>query len=303
MNVSDEILKRVSDSYRRLRNTARFLLSNLSGFDPQKDMLEPGQMLALDRWAVDRAAKLQKEIMVAYEDYQFHQIYQKLHNFCNVDMGSFYLDIIKDRQYTTKADSIARRSTQTAMYHVIEAMTRWLAPILSFTAEELWQHIPGKHGESVFLETWYEGLFELEEGSVMDRKFWSQVMEVREAVSKELERLRVAGGIGSALDAEVDLFCGQELFEQLGQLEDELRFVLITSYARIHRDTEKSDDAVHFTLSTNDECWVSVSPSTHGKCVRCWHHREDVGQHSEHPELCGRCVENVEGAGESRKFA
>jgi isoleucyl-tRNA synthetase len=301
--VSDEILKRVADSYRRMRNTARFLLSNLNGFDPTRDQVAPADMLALDRWVVDRARLLHEQLVEAYETYQFHQIYQKLHNFCAVDLGSFYLDVIKDRQYTTQADSVARRSTQTAMYHIAEAMARWLAPILSFTGEEIWQHLPGEHGESVLLSQWYEGLFALEPDEPMGAGFWAQVVEVREVVSKELERLRVAGGIGGSLDAEVDLYCGQELYERLRALGDELRFVLITSYARLHRETERSDDAVHFTLTSNDELWVAVGPSDHPKCVRCWHHREDVGTNAEHPELCGRCVENVAGDGESRRFA
>lgn len=302
MTVSDEILNRVADSYRRIRNTARYLLSNLDDFDPIADQVEAQQMLPLDRWAVDRAALLQDDIIKAYEDYQFHQIYQKLHNFCNIDMGSFYLDITKDRQYTTGKNSLARRSAQTAMYHIAEAMVRWLAPILSFTADEVWGFMPGERSESVLLEHWYDGLFTLNEDEPFNRPFWSLVMEARETVSKELERLRVAGGIGSSLDAEVDMYCGQELYEKLSKLEDELRFILITSYARIHRDTDKTTDAIHFTLSTNDEVWVAVSPSDHPKCIRCWHHREDVGSHDAHPELCDRCIENIDGQGESRKF-
>jgi len=303
ISVSDEILKRVADSYRRIRNTTRFLLANLNGFDPARDQLAPADMLALDRWVVDRARLLQDQLVEAYDGYQFHQVYQKLHNFCAVDLGSFYLDVIKDRQYTTAADSVARRSTQTAMYHIAEAMARWMAPILSFTAEEVWAHLPGEHGESVLLSQWYDGLFPLDAGVAMNAEFWSQVVEVRETVSKELERLRVAGGIGGSLDAEVDLYCGQELYEHLRGLGDELRFVLITSYARLYRETERSDDAVHFTLTSNDELWVAVSPSDHAKCVRCWHHREDVGADAEHPELCGRCVENVTSSGEVRRFA
>ncbi|NIP73111.1 MAG: isoleucine--tRNA ligase [Gammaproteobacteria bacterium] len=303
MSVSDEILRRIADSYRRIRNTIRFLLANLHGFDPAADLLEPEQMLSLDRWAVDRAWQVQGQVLAAYEGYQFHQIYQKIHNFCTVDMGSFYLDIIKDRQYTTRADSIARRSTQSAMYHIAEAMVRWLAPILSFTAEEIWRNIPGERGESVLLEQWYEGLFALDETAPMNRALWDQVIEVREAVAKELERLRVAGGIGAGLDAEVNLYCGEELYDRLLRLQDELRFVLIASYARVYRDYERSEHAVHFTLSGNDEAWVEVFPSAHAKCVRCWHHREDVGADGRHPELCGRCIENVEGAGETRRYA
>lgn len=302
MTVSDEILKRTADTYRRIRNTSRFLLANLSGFDPAKHAVQTSEMLALDRWAVARTAELQQEIIAAYDRYDFHHIYQMVHNFCNVDLGSFYLDVIKDRQYTTQADSLARRSCQTAMYHIIEALVRWFAPILSFTAEEIWQHLPGDRGESVFLSQWYD-LPDMTADEVMGLAFWQQVLEVRDAVSKELEQLRVAGGIGSSLNAEVDLYCGAEIYQQLLKLEDELHFVLITSYARLHRDTEKTGDTVHVTLSNGDELWVAVSPSAHNKCTRCWHHREDVGVIAEHPELCGRCVENIDGDGEQRRFA
>ncbi len=301
MSVSDEILKRTSDAYRRIRNTARFLLANLHDFDPELHLLAPAYMLALDRWLVARTHQLQEEIAAAYESYEFHLIYQKIHNFCSVDLGAFYLDVIKDRQYTTRKESIPRRSAQSAMYHALEAMTRWLAPILSFTADEIWGHIPGKRSDSVFLETWYR-LPPLPE-EALDLAFWQQVMAVRDAVAKELERLRVAGGIGSSLDAEVDLYCGREIHDLLSRLGDELRFVFITSYARIHRVETPPDDAIHFTLPSRDEVWVAVAPSAHPKCVRCWHHREDVGSHPEHPELCGRCVENVVGEGERREFA
>ncbi len=302
MTVSDEVFNRTADAYRRIRNTARFLLANLNGFDPAQHLLAVDEMLALDRWAVARTAQLQVEIGEAFDAYEFHHIYQKLHHFCNGELGGFYLDIIKDRQYTTQADSRARRSCQSAMYHIIEAMVRWMAPILSFTAEEIWGSMPGERGESVFLEQWY-ALPKNAEDPQLDLAFWQQVQEVREAVGKELEQLRVAGGIGSSLDAEVDLFCGAEIFQRFAALGDDLRFVLITSGARLARDTVKSDDAVHYTLTSNDELWVAVVPSAHTKCSRCWHHREDVGSHAGHPELCGRCVENVEGAGEQRRFA
>jgi isoleucyl-tRNA synthetase len=302
MTVSDEFFKRIADSYRRIRNTSRFLLANMSGFEPDQHSVSPADMLPLDRWAVERAWQLQEEIIEAYNKYEFHHIYQKVHNFCAVDMGGFYLDVIKDRQYTTKPDSLARRSAQTALYHVMEAMVRWLAPITSFTAEEIWQHLPGERGESIFLETWYQ--FPAIKGEdKMGLAFWAQVLEVRQAVAKQLEALRVAGGIGSSLDAEVDLHCGSELFEQLAMLEDELRFVLLTSYARIHKVETPPADAEHVTLTSNDEMWIQVSPCAYEKCVRCWHHREDVGSHSDHPELCGRCVDNVEGNGETRHYA
>ncbi|MBD3671749.1 MAG: isoleucine--tRNA ligase [Gammaproteobacteria bacterium] len=302
MTVSDEYFKRIADAYRRIRNTARFLLANMAGFDPATHTVATADMLPLDKWAVERAWQLQEEIIAAYDSYEFHHIYQKVHNFCAVDLGGFYLDVIKDRQYTTQADSLARRSAQTALYHVIQAMVRWLAPIVSFTAEEIWQHIPGQQGDSVLLETWYE-LPPVAAESEMGLAFWGQVLEVRQAVSKELEALRVAGGIGASLDAEVDLYCGSELYERLLKLEDELRFVLITSYARVHKVETPPENGAHVTLSSNDEMWVVVAPSEYTKCVRCWHHREDVGGHADHPELCGRCVDNVEGDGEQRRFA
>ena len=306
MTVSDEILKRTGDAYRRLRNTARFLLANLNGFEPARDLLEPQAMLGLDRWTIDRTRRLQEQVQQAYDDYEFHRIYQLVHNFCAVDMGSFYLDIIKDRQYTTQADSIPRRSAQTAMYHVVEALVRWFAPIMSFTAEEIWRHIPGQRAESVFLSTWYElpsaGYTESELQRHMDAGFWEQVITVRDAVSKELEKLRVGGAIGSSLDAEVDLYTEGETAARLRLLEDELRFVLITSYARVHEVAARPDAAVEAD-TPGLPLWLRVTPSAHAKCVRCWHHREDVGGNPEHPELCGRCVENVTGEGEQRRYA
>jgi isoleucyl-tRNA synthetase len=300
MNVSDEILKRTSDVYRRLRNTARYLLANLSGFEPGRDAVAAADMLPLDRWAVDRAWQLQQEVVNAYETYQFHLVYQKVHHFCSVDLGSFYLDVTKDRQYTAQAGSLARRSAQTAMWHIIEALTRWLAPILSFTAEEIWRFLPGERAESVFLAGWYQGLFALDESTAMDRDFWAFVLQVREAVSKELEVLRIRNEIGSSLDAEVELYCAPALLSRLSLLEDELRFVLITSYATALPEIPEHADKLPMEIEGLE---LKVRASDKTKCVRCWHHRHDVGVHAEHPELCGRCVENVAGAGENRRYA
>ncbi|MBS1224771.1 MAG: isoleucyl-tRNA synthetase [Proteobacteria bacterium] len=302
MGVSDEILKRMADSYRRMRNTARFLLANLNGFDPTRDLLPPERMLALDRWAVDRTRRLQEEILEAYDQYLFHLIYQKIHNFCSVDLGSLYLDIIKDRQYTTGRDSIARRSAQTAMHHILEAMTRWLAPILSFTAEEIWRNLPGERGPSVFLTTWYNGLFAVGDDEPLNAAYWDRLIGVREAVSKELEKLRVAGGIGSGLDAEVELYGDGDLAADLHRIGDELRFFFITSYARVCPWAAKPEDAVEVQVN-GQPLAIRVLPCAHTKCVRCWHHREDVGANPDHPELCGRCVDNAFGAGEARRFA
>jgi isoleucyl-tRNA synthetase len=300
MSVSNEILNRTSDGYRRLRNTARFLLSNLDDFDPAQDLVETKDLLALDRWVMDRAFTLQEEVKTAYENYQFQQIYQKVHHFCVIDLGGFYLDIIKDRQYTAKADGLARRSAQTAMYHVIEALTRWLAPILSYTADEIWRYMPGERSESVFLETWYQGLVKLDENSPMNRDFWQKVMSVRTEVGKELEKSRGKSDIGSSLNAEVELYCNAEFFDVLKQLADELHFIFITSNALLMAEHFCPDDAIQTEL---EGVKIKVKVSEHKKCVRCWHQRYDVGEHAEHPELCGRCVENVAGTGEHRLYA
>jgi isoleucyl-tRNA synthetase len=300
MSVSDEILNRTSDGYRRLRNTARFLLSNLDGFDPAQHLIEARDLLALDRWVVDRACALQEEVKAAYESYQFQSIYQKVHHFCVIDLGGFYLDIIKDRQYTAKEDCLARRSAQTAMYHVLEALVRWMAPIISYTADEIWDYMPGERSESVFMETWYPELFKLDDDALMNREFWQKIMTVRTAVSKELEKSRARGEIGASLNAEIELYCDAGYFEALNRLGDELHFVFITSNASVLTDQACPDDAIQTEI---DGVKLKVLVSGYKKCVRCWHQRHDVGKHGDHPELCGRCVENVAGSGENRLFA
>jgi isoleucyl-tRNA synthetase len=300
MSVSDEILKRTADGYRRLRNTARFLLSNLDGFDPQAHCVNPNDMLALDRWVVDKAWQLQSEIQDAYHNYHFQAIYQKVLNFCSIDLGGFYLDIIKDRQYTAKRDSLARRSAQTAMYHVIESLVRWLAPITSFTADEIWQVMPGQRGESVFLETWYTGLYPLDADALITTVTWEKVMAVRTAVSKELEQWRSKGAIGASLNAEVSLYCDENYFAELSKLADELHFVFITSAAKLSTFASSPTDAVETEL---EGVKLKIEVSTFSKCVRCWHQRADIGMRADHPDLCGRCVENVEHQGEVRFYA
>ena len=290
MRVSDEILERTSDGYRRLRNTARFLLSNLNDFNPAEDLVETAKLLRLDCWVLDRAFTLQEEVKAAYETYQFQTIFQKVHHFCVIDLGSFYLDIIKDRQYTAKTDGLARRSTQTAMFHVLEALTRWIAPILSYTAEEIWGNLPTveNRAASVFLTTWYGDLTALDSDAEFNHDFWQTVMEVRAEVSQALEHSRTTKEIGSSLAANVEVECNAKTFETLAKLGDELRFVFITSDAKILKA---------------DALKITVTPSTAPKCVRCWHQRTDVGSNAEHPELCGRCVENIAGEGEQRLYA
>jgi isoleucyl-tRNA synthetase len=300
MNISEEILKRIADSYRRVRNTARYLLANLHGFEPG-DALSGAQLLALDRWAVMNAKRLQTEIIAAFDAFNFHLIYQKLHQFCVIDMGSFYIDVLKDRVYTMQSKSIGRRSAQTAMYHILEGLVRWLAPIASFTAEEIWSHMPGSRKESVFLETWYEGWPQVSEKKTgMNSDFWDNVIAVREAVSGELEKLRAADKIGSSLDAEVDLYCAPELARRLKMFDDELRFIFISSDARVHNQEKRKANGME---SKPKELFVKVTPSPHVKCVRCWHHRPDVGKNPDHPKICARCVSNVAGSGEIRSYA
>ena len=307
ITVSDEILKRSADSYRRIRNTARFLLANLNGFDPATDKLEHDKLISLDRWAVARCLEVQDEIIAAYKVFNFHLIYQKLQHFCTIDLGGFYLDIIKDRQYTTKADSVARRSAQTALYHIAEAMCRWIAPILTFTADELWKSIPGEHSESVLLENWYGELKALDSSEAMNMGFWQTILEVRSAVSKELEALRSDKTIGSSLDADVTLYVDAELKAILDSLGEELRFVLITSAADVADIDSADDSCIDATIvdgNGNSHTFkIKAGASSNEKCIRCWHHRADVGSDEEHPELCGRCVENVSGDGEQRSFA
>ena len=300
MAVSDEILKRTADVYRRIRNTARFLLSNLNGFDPKRDQVAFGDMLALDQWVVDRAAQLQGRIETAYEEYRFLDVYQQVHGFCARELGGFYLDVIKDRQYTTQTDSLARRSAQTALYHVVEALSRWVAPILSFTAEEIYEHIPGERGDSVLLETYYTGLSTLDEGAEMGRAFWEQVLEVKHSVNKCLEDARNAKVIKGSFAAEVTLFVNDELHATLAKLGDELRFVMLTSEVHL----APLADAANAESTELEGLKVAVSASGHAKCERCWHHRADVGSVAEHPDLCGRCVSNLpEGSGEIRHYA
>lgn len=296
INYSDEIIKRSVDAYRRIRNTARFLLANIFDFDPAIDNVPASEILALDRWAIRQTAALQQEILTAYDEYSFQTIFQKIHNFCSVQMGSFYLDVIKDRQYTGYKSGIARRSAQTAIYHIVEALVRWLAPIMSFTAEEIWSYIPGQREESVFLSRWHS-ILELENQQDID---WDSLIPVRDAVNKILEKHRQAGEIGSGLDAEVVLYADGKIYQALAALKDELRFVLITSGAEVLPLAARSSAA---ELTEIAEVWVKMNVSTHSKCTRCWQRREDVGIDPRHLSICGRCVTNLTAPGEIRYFA
>lgn len=304
--VSDEILKRSADAYRRIRNTARFFLANLNGFNPATDMIPVEEMVALDRWAVGRALAAQQEIIKAYDEYNTHAVVQRLMHFCSIEMGSFYLDVIKDRQYTAKRGSHAQRSCQTALYYIVEALVRWMAPIMSFTADEIWHAMPAKQadgqarGQFVFTSEWYQGLVGLDESETFNNAFWTDIQHVRGAVNKLLENARNEKVIGGSLQAQVTLFVDDALAAKLKRLHNELRFVLLTSKAEVKSLSEKS--ALAQATEING-LWVEVSKVDAEKCERCWHHTDDVGTIAGHETICGRCVSNIDGDGEQRQFA
>ena len=289
MSLSQEILKRNADAYRRLRNTARFLLGNLDGFDPAAHLVAPADMVALDRWIVHRAFEVQEKIKAAYTGYNMAEIVQLLLNFCSVDLGSLYLDVTKDRLYTMPTDSRGRRSAQSAMYHIAEAFTRWIAPILSFTADELWGYLPGTRKDNVLMATWYDGLVPLPADAALNAADVDQLLALREQVSKVLEPMRANGAIGAALEAEITIAVDADTAARWQPLAEELRFLLISGDVQVR-------------AATTDEVFVSAQPTTKTKCVRCWHYRADVGTVTAHPELCGRCASNVDGAGEDRRW-
>lgn len=289
MALSQEILKRNADAYRRIRNTARFLLGNLHGFEPARDLLPLDEMVALDRWIVHRAWEVQQKIVAAYDRYDFASIVQALLNFCSVDLGSLYLDVTKDRLYTMREDSRGRRSAQSAMFRIAEAFARWVAPVLSFTADEMWSYLPGKRKANVLFETWYDGLAPLPEDAALSAADFDRLLALREQVAKVLEPMRANGVIGAALDAEIAVSANAGLAAKWQPLAEELRFLFISGDVTV-------------TPVQADEVFVLAQPTDKPKCVRCWHHRADVGADPQHPELCGRCVGNVEGPGEDRRW-
>ena len=283
LSVDDKILARVVDSYRRIRNTLRFLLANTSDFDPAQHAVAPAQMLEIDRWALSRAAEVQAEVLKHYEVYEFHPVVARLQVFCAEDLGAFYLDVLKDRLYTTAPGSLARRSAQTVLWQITHAMLRWMAPFLSFTAEEAWQiFAPGQ--DSIFCETYSQ--FDPPDAALLAR--WSRLRELRDAVNKEIEALRAAGGLGSSLQAELTITADAKDHALLASLGDDLKFVFITSKV---------------TLRAGATWQVEVRASGAVKCERCWHWRDDVGHDPAHPGLCGRCTSNLYGAGEARAVA
>ncbi|MQA40061.1 isoleucine--tRNA ligase [Rugamonas aquatica] len=294
LSISDEILKRVTEAYRRIRNTLRFLLANLSDFDAAKDAVAIDEMLEIDRYAVANMAALQAEIAEHYMQYEFQPVYSKLQNFCSEDLGGFYLDVLKDRLYTTAVTSHARRSAQTALWHITQSLLRVMAPALSFTAEEAWAIFAGEEAykasdETIFTQTWWK-LPEAADAAALLAKY-TALRAVRADVTKQLEDVRTSGAIGSSLQAELTIKASGDKYQLLASLDDDLKFVFITSAAQAVQVASEAEEA------------VEVAASTAAKCERCWHYRADVGSHADHPTLCGRCHSNLFGAGEKRKFA
>ena len=282
LGIDDKILARVVDAYRRIRNTLRFLLANVSDFNPATDSVPLAQMLEIDRYALSRAAELQADILAHYEVYEFHPVVSKLQIYCSEDLGSFYLDILKDRLYTSAPKSLARRSAQTALHQITHAMLRWMAPFLSFTAEEAWAVFGAS--ESIFMETYTE--FGAPDAALLAK--WSRIRELRDIVNKDIEVLRADGKVGSSLQAEVTLGVNEGDHALLSSLGEDLKFVFITSLLKL-----QAAPALNVTSST----------SSSAKCDRCWHYPGDVGQDAAHPTICGRCISNLLGSGEVRRFA
>jgi isoleucyl-tRNA synthetase len=289
LTISDEILKRVAESYRRIRNTMKFLLANIADFDASKDLLPVSEWLTIDRYALHLTTKLQTEILADYDQYTFHLSVQKFVSFCSEDLGGFYLDILKDRLYTAGESSHARRAAQSALYHITHCMMRLMAPILSFTANEIWQTLQLGEDKTVFEEVWYD----LPQHGLTDAQLqaWDAIIVARGLAAKEIDTVRSAGQIGSSLQADLAFYATDASFEAMNDLGDDLRFVMITSSAKVYK------------VATDAEQKTVVTPSTHVKCDRCWHYRADVGANAEHPSICGRCVSNLFGAGEVRKHA
>ncbi|WP_442598285.1 isoleucine--tRNA ligase [Parapusillimonas sp. JC17] len=289
LSISDEILKRVVEGYRRIRNTLKFLLGNLSDFNHEHDAVPLGQMFEIDRYALAMTAAMQAEVQAGYERYEFHPAISRLQIFCSEDLGAFYLDVLKDRLYTAGKTSIARRSAQTAVYHITQTLLKLLAPVLSFTAEEAWKDLhPGRsHIATIFTEL-YHTLPTQDAPDALTQK-WARLREIRAEAMRRIEEVRSTGEIGSSLAAEVDIHAGAADHELLASLEDDLRFVLIVSRATVHQ--------------SEGELRIEVSATQQPKCERCWHHRADVGRDAQHPTICGRCVDNLFGSGELRHYA
>ncbi|BAH83169.1 isoleucine--tRNA ligase [Candidatus Ishikawella capsulata] len=300
MAVSHEILTRSVDIYRRIRNTARFLLANINDFNPQKDLVEPENMVAIDRWAVGKANLTQLDITKFYDNYDFHSVIQHLMQFCSIDMGAFYLDIIKDRQYTGKRKSFARLSCQTALWHITQALVRWISPIISFTADEIWNYLPGDHSKYVFTEEWYDGLFSLSDNTELNDSYWSELIHIRNEVNKIIEKARSDKYIGNNLEVSLVLYADQDLAAKLYLLGKELKFLLLTSEVQIYDLSKAGEDVQQSKLFKGLK--IKINKSKGKKCLRCWHYTYDIGANKNNVNICSRCYDNIFGEGEYRRY-
>ncbi len=301
MAVSDQILKRTADTYRRLRNTARFLLSNLEGFNPETDIIEFDKLVKLDQWAIAKTKEFQDKIIEAYDKYQTHTVAQLIHHFCSIEMGSFYLDIIKDRQYTAKADGHPRKSAQTAIYHIVHALVRWMSPILSYTADEIWEATPKTTDLPIQLCEWYTDLKSFNDQDELNLEFWAKIQEIRSEVNRILEIKRNEDVIKASLEAEIIIYVDNDNYKLLEKLGNELRFLLMSSKASLKAIEEKTNDSIESNINGLN---IEVNKIEEPKCERCWHRSATVGQNQEYQDICSRCVENITTEdGESREFA
>ena len=287
MNASDEILKRVSDQYRRIRNTFRFLLGNLNDFDIEKNGVDLDKLIELDKWILNSTLQLQVEVQEHFKKYQYHTAVQKIHNFCVNELGGIFLDIVKDRLYTTSTDSHARRSCQTSMYHIVSILVRLISPILSFTAEEIWQTYSPlkKQHKSVFLSKFIDDI-EFVDQQIIDEE-WTKLFEIKDLVNQAIEKARNDGLVKGSLDTKVEIICTKDTYEILQNFGEELHFVFISSNCEIKQGESLS---------------INISQSKYEKCARCWHRSDTVNKSLNHPELCSRCVDNIENEGEVRRF-
>ncbi|MEE9548585.1 MAG: class I tRNA ligase family protein, partial [Nitrosomonadaceae bacterium] len=289
LSISNEILKRVVESYRRIRNTLRFLLANIADFDSETDFVEEEQWLDIDRYMLAFSRALQDELTKNYKRNEFHLVVYKLHYFCSEDLGGFYLDILKDRLYTATTKGVPRRSAQSVLFHIAHSLVRLLSPILSFTAEEAWEYLTCNADDSVLLHTWYKFPSQSDTKSLMQR--WTRLRELRSEVQKQLEELRSQGKIGSSLSAVVEIRASGDDYILFNSLGDDLRLIIVTSEVHVVQ------------VKDSQEKGILVSPSAHPKCERCWHYRKDVGCREDHPTICARCVSNLFGSGEVRRYA
>lgn len=300
ISISDEILKNSSDTYRRIRNTARFLLANISDFEPNKHIIDKDKMILLDKWAIGQTKIVQEEIIKFYNNYNFHGVIQRLMYFCSIEMGSFYLDIIKDRQYTLKTNSKERRSCQTAMYYIINSLVRWIAPILSFTAHEIWNYLPERSSKYVFTEEWFDKLFHLEQDDLFNYTFWNEIINIKNEINKSLEEEIKKKNINNSLEASVTLYVSYKLFKKLKLFGEELKFIFLTSdatvklYDRAPIEAQKS--------KTISFLKISLKRIKKQKCLRCWHYSIDIKNKRYESDICDRCILNTTGNGEKRIF-